>query len=248
MSTTETSLFEGDQPSQTAAATTETSTEAPATQDQQSSIPQALMDLVGEGKKYKTVEEAINSIPHAQNHIATLTNDIATIKSELEKRKTAEELLEDIRKTTQQTQNTTAAVEVNHDVVSEIVRKQLADSAIATQQANNTALVVNTFKETYGDKAKEVFNQLAVENGMNVTQLEALVATSPQAVLKLSGITVKKDPIPTPSTGGVNTQAILNSNPKTANSTVEDYGKSSSVADGMRRAREIVNQRLNIKE
>ena len=60
-------------------------------------IPTEAVELVGEGKKYSSVEDALKSVPHAQKHIQTLESELATLKEELSKRKTTEELLDEIK-------------------------------------------------------------------------------------------------------------------------------------------------------
>src|SRR4030043_1329496 len=60
-------------------------------------IPTEIAELVGEGKKYKSVEDALKSVPHAQQHIQTLEEENARIKAELVARRTTEEILEEIR-------------------------------------------------------------------------------------------------------------------------------------------------------
>lgn len=208
-------------------------------------IPPELAELVGEGKKYKTIEEAQRAIPHAQSHISTLEADNARMKEELTKRKTTEELLADIRNSSQTPEPTAQGVEVNKDVVSEIVKQQLAINTQETLQRDNTTLVVDTFINTYGaDKAKEEFAKVAANNGMTVSQMEALVATTPKAVLNLAGITTKTTTPSSAITSNVNTQSNLVTNPNVPSSKVTDYGKSVDVADAMRRAKEIVTQRL----
>ena len=60
-------------------------------------IPTEASELVGSGKKYTSVEDALKSVPHAQKHIQTLESELATLKEELTKRRTTEELLDEIK-------------------------------------------------------------------------------------------------------------------------------------------------------
>ena len=43
-------------------------------------IPTEASELVGAGKKYQSVEDALKSVPHAQKHIQTLENELANVK------------------------------------------------------------------------------------------------------------------------------------------------------------------------
>ena len=46
-------------------------------------IPTEAQALVGEGKKYASAEEALRSVPHAQQHIKTLEEEMAQLKRDL---------------------------------------------------------------------------------------------------------------------------------------------------------------------
>src|SRR5512139_770657 len=92
-----------------------------------SQLPQELAELVGDGKKYKSVDDALKSVPHAQKHIQTLEEENARIKAELDKRRTAEELLADIRSgMTEGVTATTVTPQVTSDTVEQTVAKLLA--------------------------------------------------------------------------------------------------------------------------
>lgn len=48
-------------------------------------VPTELQELVGQGKKYATLDDAIKSVPHAQTHIAKLEQEAAQLREELQK-------------------------------------------------------------------------------------------------------------------------------------------------------------------
>lgn len=208
-------------------------------------VPQELVELVGVGKKYKTVNDAMNSIPHAQTHIVSLTEENARMKEELTRRATAEELLADMRKTTPEAQATPVATEVNPDVISEIVKQQIENTRQVDLQKQNSDSVVNAFTTHYADKAEVMYNKVATDNGMSLADVNALAKKSPQALLNLAGLSRVAPLVAGVITGNVNQQSQYGGAPPVVTSAVLDYGKSSSIADGMRRAKEIVNARLN---
>lgn len=181
---------------------------------QQPALPPEVVEYVGEGKKYKSVEDALKSVPHAQSHIQTLEEKLAAAEAELAKRRTAEELLEDIKQGVQQPGTTIPKVDLSTDAVSEIVRTALQQEKIAEKQRNNVNSVAENFISTFGDKAKaqEAYEKIAQENGLTVGQLNNLAATSPDAVLKLAGITRGAAPV-AKTTGSINPLAITQ--PKT---------------------------------
>lgn len=152
-------------------------------------IPTEVVDLVGEGKKYKSPEDALKSVPHAQKHISTLEEENRKLKDELIKRKAAEDVLNEIKQSAfQQQQTTPGGVEADPDVLSQIVEQVLEKKTLVTQQQTNASIVTSKFTETYGTKAEETYNDLAKRHGMSVLQLNQLALTSPAAVLALAGL------------------------------------------------------------
>lgn len=151
----------------------------------QFALPQELADLVGEGKKYKSAEDALKSIPHAQSHIAKLEEEMAKMKEEISKRKAAEDLLEEFKATGFKQEPTTAKTEsVDIESVVAKVLSQKEHQAIAQQ---NQRKVVEAFDTKFGDKGEEMYVNLAKESGMSVAELNVLAAKSPKALFKLAG-------------------------------------------------------------
>jgi hypothetical protein len=184
------------------------------TQATQFQIPTDALDFVGEGKKYGSIEDALKSVPHAQKHIQTLESELAQTKEELAKRRAASELLDEIKSGLLH-ENTPQAVEFDQDKLVQIVDQtlMLKEKQRAAQQ--NAVSVANKFTEQYGEKAQEVYNNLAKETGMSVQELNTLAARSPSVILKLAGLT-KTETIPTKTSGSVNTET-LNSGNSTSN-------------------------------
>lgn len=212
------------------------------------SIPPELVEFVGEGKKYRSLDEVYKAFPNAQKHISTLEEENKAIKEELAKRRAAEELLEDIRKGVAQPAPTSPGVEVNKDVVSEIVRKELAQAQMLSTQKANTEAVVNSFKATYADKAEEMYNKLASESGLSVAELNAMVAKSPKAVLKLAGLTDKQSTKSAPLQSSVNTQAFSGNGQNQSNPVkVGKYPTSAELARAWSATREAVYKKHNIE-
>lgn len=172
-------------------------------------IPTEASELVGNGKKYQTVEEALRSVPHAQNHIKTLETEMANLKEELSKRKTAEELLENIKSGIQH-ETTTPVNTFDPSQISDIVNQSLEHREKVNAQKANSSLVVQKFTEKFGEKAEEAFVTLAKDSGLTIQQLNALAGTSPNAVLKLAGLGNVQS-TPSSSSGSVNTEALKNS-------------------------------------
>jgi len=170
------------------------------------SIPTEALDVIGEGKKYKNVDDALRSVPHAQEHIKTLETEMAELKEELAKRKTTEELLDEV-KSGFQPSPTTEASEINQDRIMELVNQGIQQRDKAAKAQANADQVAAKFTSQYGDKAQDAYNQLAKEAGLTTEQLNNLAATSPNVVLKLSGLEKTPQPVMT-SSSSVNTEAL----------------------------------------
>lgn len=150
-------------------------------------IPTEVNELVGEGKKYKSVEDALKSVPHAQTHIQRLEDEAKQLREELAKRRAAEDLLNEIKQATAPAQ-TTSGVEADPEVLSQIVEKVLEKKSAQQTAQQNAKTVTDKFTAVYGDKAEQIYNDIANKTGMSLASLNALSMQSPSAVLKLAGL------------------------------------------------------------
>lgn len=166
-----------------------------------------VVELIGQGKKYATPEDALKSVPHAQKHIKTLEEELAQVKTELDKRKTAEQLLDEIKSGIKPA-GTPPASSVTPDTIAQVVSQQLEQRQQQQNAAQNVKQVTSAFASKFGDKAEEVYNSLAAETGLSVSQMNLLAATSPAAVLKLAGFTEKSSPPAGKTSSDVNTTGM----------------------------------------
>jgi hypothetical protein len=172
-------------------------------------IPTEAAELVGDGKKYSSVEDALKSVPHAQKHIQTLESELAAAREELAKRKTAEELLDEI-KSGIQPQATPAGSEFDQDKLLQLVDQTLEQKERQRAAKTNAESVASKFTEKYGQKAEEVYNTVAKESGLTIQQLNSLAASSPKIVLKLAGLEGTSAPVAGKPNSTVNTEALNN--------------------------------------
>lgn len=140
--------------------------------------------------KYTDVAQALDSIPHAQQHIQTLESEAANLKSELAKAQAAKELLE---KAAGQPSQQTARLSAEE--VAEITQRTIAENALSTIKADNVASVNAKFSELYGDKASEQMKALAKDSGMTVSSIRELAEKSPLAVYRMAGINASQAPV-----------------------------------------------------
>lgn len=206
-------------------------------------IPTEAMDFVGEGKKYKSAEDALRSVPHAQEHIRTLESELAQMKEELIRRKTAEELLDELKSGNQQTEETPQSVGFDQDTIMKLVNQTIEQRDRQTKAQTNASTVASKFTEQYGNQAQEVYNKVAQDAGLTVEQLNNLAATSPNVVLKLSGLDAKSTPVGKPSSS-INTQALSSTKPTELSARVPRGASTKDMLAAWRAAGEKVKSQL----
>lgn len=203
------------------------------------SQPQAFSDLVGEGKKYATVEAAMASIPHAQTHISKLEQELAQLREEVNKRQTTEQILDEF-KSKMQPSGTTNPKEVSQDEIVRLVEQVVTQTKVKEQAEQNSKLVVNKFVELFGqDKAKEQFLKLSQETGLPLSELNVLASKSPSALFKLAGIGSNPNTSPAKIGSDINPGSSAPASPIKANVT---GNSSKDLLDAWRRAGEKVRQ------
>lgn len=218
----------------------QSSTPAPA-------ISTEFAELVGEGKKYKTAEDALRSIPHAQSHIQKLEEEAKQLRDELAKRKAAEELLEDFKATgfkpQGQEDQPPKAEPVDYE---QIVASVLAKKEAQTKAQQNIDTVISTFKNAFGDKdkAEEMYTKVALESGLSIPALNQLAATSPEAVMRLAGITKKQEQPAGKVQSTVNLQSTQQGTTELS-ARVKAGASTKDLVSAVQRARAKVEQQFN---
>jgi len=160
-------------------------------------IPEVLEQWVGEGKKFKTMDDFVKGYEHSQTFVDQLKAENADMRSELEKASSVEDLVTRIEASRQKDngdhRNTTgqdtaldeASVQklIADQVTSEVTRRERERSASQNEQHANDKLV-----EAMGgslDKAKEAVKSAANDLGVSVDYLRQQAQTSPTAFLRL---------------------------------------------------------------
>jgi len=194
--------------------------------EEENEILQLLDTVVGEDKKYKTVEDAIKSIIPAQDHIKTLEEELAELRNSLSKSKTQEELLEEMRlelqkqaaQTEPQAQNEPVVEDSEQDDketkeddnlqgvdINDLIAKQLSAVEAEKERQKNVELVTSAALKVWGSEAKTKFYEAAMQNGYTEDMIKTLAASSPQAALHAIGLKSETKNIPnTLQTGTLN--------------------------------------------
>ena len=197
----------------------------------QIAIPAELQDMVGEGKKYGTVEAALASIVPAQQHIANLESENAKYKDAADVNSKLDTVLQQLNQPNEP-QVPTSTQQLNVGDIVNAVKNDLKQEATVAQKAENRASVEATMTEKFGDAAPQKSVEIAQSLGMSVEDLTSLVESSPTAALKLMGL----DSSPNNST---RTQTdVLDGKPpvgeKTAPKTVMFGAKSKDIINAWR--------------
>lgn len=184
----QTSLFGTNNPQETPAPATPTPNVDPV-----ATTLQSIKNEKGE-PKYKTVEEAMKALQHAQAHIPAITEEKKRMEFELEQLRSqvskVNELEDTVKKLLSNTSApaTPAAPTIDEGKLKELISNSINEVKTQEEMANNAKSVVATVASKFGDKAEEVFYGKAAELGMSRAEINHLAATRPKAVLNLLGI------------------------------------------------------------
>lgn len=190
-------------------------------------------DLVGEGKKYASLEEAVGSIPHAQTHISKLEAEAAELRAELEKRTTVQEQLKALSESTDPNKaKTQPEVEVKVDDTPRMGEEEvlgiIQQYEAGKSAERNVTMVTETLSKVFGSDAESKFKDKANDLGVSVEDLSALARKSPKAVLAYFDI--KEASAPTKTTGSVNPESLSRDTQPPARKTVMGGATSQDVS------------------
>lgn len=199
------SIFNGE-----SAAVTPESTEANTPSGQTDSSAETLLQsIVAEDgrQKYNSVAEALKALQYSQDFIEALKGEKTALAEEVAKRKSAEEVLEQLKRGNNDDEVTTQPSEFDVTKLESLIEQKLRTAESQKAASLNVDQVKNSLTAKFGDKAEEIYIKAAEDSGISLTQLNTLSATSPKAVLKLVGID-SVAPQGSFSSGSVNTQSL----------------------------------------
>lgn len=171
-------------------------------------LPDELAGLIGEGKKYATVEAALKSVPHAQKHIEQLEREMKELREKAEKAAALDDVYKTVQDMLAQGGKPPAGGLAETDIDVLLDRKLQAREA-QQRAKENTALVKNVLVEQFGERAADVYKEKAAALGIGVEFLNDLCGKSPKAALELLGVKSQAKPTgATPPTGSINSAAL----------------------------------------
>lgn len=152
-------------------------------------IDNEVLAMVGEGKKYGSVEAALKSIKPAQEHIATLEAEAKQLRDKLKELEDHRTYADQVKDSLKEEQPSKPVQEVDiSNLVKESVAKVLTQAEKEKQAKLRQGVVVEAAIKSWGAAAETSLYTKAAELGLSPTQINDLSATSPEAALKLLGL------------------------------------------------------------
>lgn len=197
-------------------------------------------------QKYSSVEDALKSMPHAQEHISQLERENREYK---EKMSQVEELQQKIQRyeellakgPSQDSQSDNSGQGLDEATVSELVQRELTAAQQKQQYQKNGQAVVSALTDKFGSQqaAEEAFAKKAEELDVDTSFLTDLAYRSPKAVL--SYFNTSSASAPAKPKGDVNT-AQFQQEPKQQEHRL--YGRSGDLVSNWRASAENVKKKL----
>lgn len=214
-------------------------------------------DFVGDDKKYKSTEDALNSILPAQEHITKLEKELDALRTSAIENKTSEEMLDELRAelakvaATQAEPQTppivddvpaTKNVEDDNLDISSLISRTLDERDQVELIKKNQDAVVGQALKVWGKEAKVKLYATARANGYTEDMINSLAAQSPDAALHAIGLTRGKD-TPMSNTGFTGLRTSGDVYTKLEKPTAPtNWGNDIEVAEYMTRLQEYTTQ------
>lgn len=203
------SIFENNQNTQV---TPENTPALPSTSSDFADLLNQIKNENGE-PKYKTVKDALIGLQNAQGFIQTLKTEKSQIEQERDSLRPVADKVSELERTlfqlTQKNDETATTVSsLNEESVTQLVEQTLTRRQQEQVAKDNLQSVVNKVRVAFGEKAEEVFYSKAQEIGLSKAEMNALAARTPQAALKLIGITETIKQTNSPNVSSINTSQL----------------------------------------
>ena len=197
-------IFQADQatqqPADTATSQPSPTSDAPQTQSEM------VAALVGEGKKYKTIDDLAKAYINADDFIEQLKAENRELKERVTATKTIDDVLERLKQ--QQSQPVDQPATGQHIAPSDLaklVEQTVTGLETKKQRESNLLKADAKMREVFGEKAAEEFAKVAVTPDLKKVYME-LAAVDPDKFVGLfTGGNVPKNTASADVSGGVNT-------------------------------------------
>lgn len=162
----------------------------------------AVEALVGEGKKFKTLEDLAKGKLESDKYIEELTAKVTSLEASTAEQDHAKSLLEKIEEMGKAQESTPPAQQVesnkedatlsSEDELKRLVAEELERKSKETIAERNRAAADAAMRAKFGDKAQEQLKSVASNMGLSVEFLKSTAETSPDAFAKLVGLDAVK--------------------------------------------------------
>lgn len=155
-----------------------------------------LENLVGEGKKFKSVEDLARGKLESDRFIAQMQQEQRELREELNKRATVEEVLRRIEETRQKRpdpdeDDTPDSDDGNRSVdmsaIEKLVESKFNEAQSEAEKRRNVLSVKETLKQRFGPNYQQVVDEKLKEMDVGRDWANGLAATQPKAFLNLMG-------------------------------------------------------------
>lgn len=180
-----------------------------------------LETLVGDGKKYSSVEALAESRIKADEYIDKLKGDLAALQAQVgsgnpSTNDALEKILSELKNSNQNTVTTTdtssnSSNQPGPSLTEEQIVKIVERREQQRQQAQNVESCMAEVRKVYGTKADEFLSDLAKDIGQTVDQLKALAGSSPAAFQRIANLKNNNSQGTPGVSSSVNSQAATSS-------------------------------------
>lgn len=180
--------------------------------------------LVGEGKKYKTVEELAKAYVNADTFIDELKNENRGLREKVTKDATLAEALQRLQQQENEGRTTTtAAPAITEETLLKLVDQAVTGRETVKTKEANLLKADKRMKELFGEKAVEVFKSKAT-TPETAKALTALAEVNPEQFIAL--FEQPATSTSTVDTGTTNTTSLgMNKNTESTEGTMAYYNK-----------------------
>jgi hypothetical protein len=196
-------------------------------------------------QKYSTAEEALKGGVHAQSHIKNLETELSELRANADKGVDMEKILEALRAKPDDKSGEQAPAGLTADDVASQLETLLDKRDTATTTQANITTVTGVFKKLYGEKASETMYGKAKDLGFSQDEINGMIATNPNATLKILGVDKEKvisnDPI---TDGGGHVVDLSGGKPTEKPVSVMGATNSKDLTDAWKLSKEATNKRL----
>lgn len=151
--------------------------------------------LVGEGKKFKSVDDLARGKVEADAFIERLKGELSGLRDELNSRTRLDEIVEKLSKPkaedTNQNQNNQTGDDdskpaaLDASKIEELVTAKLQEAERRKKAADNLAFVKSELHKKFGNTYPTKLTEVADQLGMSKEDISAMAAATPQVLLRL---------------------------------------------------------------